>query len=215
MRRLLPNRPGVILAVIASLAVLTAGASAATTYLITSKSQIAPRVLNELEKPGPVGATGHRGATGATGKTGVRGATGATGATGRAGAAGPAGPSGVAGPAGAAGAAGPTGAAGPSGPAGPAGGAGSTGATGTFNAADVTDTEGTATVIPAGGAATLASVTCAGSAALGGGYQVSGAPTSLQVLSEIPTGNSWDVTFSNADPTNPVTVEAWAVCTTS
>jgi hypothetical protein len=91
MRRLKPNRPGVILAVLVGFVALTAGASAATTYIITSKDQIAPQVRKQLEKAGPRGprgASGIRGKTGATGSKGAIGLTGATGPTGATGAAG-------------------------------------------------------------------------------------------------------------------------------
>ena len=50
-------------------------------YLITSTSQIKPKVLNKLRgHRGPVGATGAKGAPGAAGPKGAKGATGATGA---------------------------------------------------------------------------------------------------------------------------------------
>jgi hypothetical protein len=62
------------------------GAAAAKGYIITSKSQIAPKVLKQLKGAtgpagpvGPVGATGPKGATGGTGPAGPTGPTGPTG----------------------------------------------------------------------------------------------------------------------------------------
>lgn len=61
------------------------GAAAAKGYIITSKSQIAPKVLKQLKgakgpagPAGPVGAAGPKGATGATGPTGPAGPNGHT-----------------------------------------------------------------------------------------------------------------------------------------
>jgi len=60
----------------------TGGAAVAEGYIITSKSQIAPKVLKQLKgakgPAGPVGATGPKGATGATGPTGPTGPNGHT-----------------------------------------------------------------------------------------------------------------------------------------
>jgi len=61
------------------------GAAAAKGYIITSKSQIAPKVLKQLKgaqgPAGPVGAAGPKGATGATGPTGPTGPAGPDGHT--------------------------------------------------------------------------------------------------------------------------------------
>jgi hypothetical protein len=65
--------PAVVTCVAVGL-VLVAGSSAATRYLITSKGQIAPRVIKQLQ--GARGLRGPRGATGATGAAGVAGAAG-------------------------------------------------------------------------------------------------------------------------------------------
>ena len=66
-------------------------AVAASKYLITSTSQISPKVLKALK-----GAHGARGAAGPRGVAGTTGTAGAAGATGPAGAAGPIGPAGAA-----------------------------------------------------------------------------------------------------------------------
>jgi hypothetical protein len=92
-----------VVAVIALVFAMTGGAWAAKHYLITSTTQISPKVLKALK--------------GANGKAGPAGPAGPAGAAG-AGTAGPSGPQGPGGPGG------------PAGPAGPEGKAGSKGATG-------------------------------------------------------------------------------------
>ncbi len=80
MRNRLPS-PAMIVALAALLFAVTGSAIAAKHYLITSKRQIAPKVLKSLK--------GKRGKTGVAGPAGAVGAAGATGAAGAAGAAGP------------------------------------------------------------------------------------------------------------------------------
>ena len=59
------------------------GAAAAKGYIITSKSQIAPKVLKQLKgAKGPAGPAGAVGAAGPKGATGAAGPTGPTGPTG-------------------------------------------------------------------------------------------------------------------------------------
>jgi hypothetical protein len=113
---------------------------AARRYVITSTSQIAPRVLKRLrENLGASGATGAMGPAGPrslSGATGPAGTIGSAGPAGVNGATGPTGPavlketSGPTGPTGATGLSGLQGATGPTGPAGVKGLAGSTGPTG-------------------------------------------------------------------------------------
>jgi hypothetical protein len=109
--------PSLVISLLA-LFVSTAGTSyAATKYLITKESQIAPAVIRKLQAhtfstaasapvPGPAGAAG------ATGPSGALGAAGLDGAEGREGATGKEGPQGKEGRAGAEGAQGKEGAAG-------------------------------------------------------------------------------------------------------
>jgi len=90
-------------------------------YLITSVSQISPRVQAELKAPGktgPVGPVGPAGATGATGSQGPSGLSGATGAPGTEGVQGKEGAEGKPGEAGARGEKGETGERGETGEAG-------------------------------------------------------------------------------------------------
>jgi len=104
---------------------MSGGALAAGHYLINSKKQINPKVLNALE-----GAKGPRGATGAAGATGSAGATGATGLEGKRGQDGPKGTGGLTGESGGTGPAGATGTTGPQGATGPTGATGETGSEG-------------------------------------------------------------------------------------
>ena len=79
---------------------MSGGAYAAKHYVITSTSQISPKVLGKLKgKPGAAGSQGPAGATGPQGPTGPAGATGPQG-IGAVGPQGPAGPTGPQGPAG-------------------------------------------------------------------------------------------------------------------
>jgi collagen triple helix repeat protein len=93
-----------VTATLALVFAMSGGALAASHYLVSSTSQISPKVLRALKgKQGKQGPTGPAGAAGAKGETGAAGATGSTG---------PAGPAGPKGEPGAAGAAGAPGAAG-------------------------------------------------------------------------------------------------------
>jgi hypothetical protein len=84
--------------VMATVAVFVAlgGTATAATYVITKKSQIAPKVRKQLS--GAKGAKGPQGATGPQGPTGARGPAGVAGAAGAQGATGPQGPKGDTGP---------------------------------------------------------------------------------------------------------------------
>jgi Collagen triple helix repeat (20 copies) len=93
---------------------MSAGAVAATQYVINSTGQINPKVLKKLK--GKAGATGETGATGATGAPGPAGNEGPAGKTGTAGEKGPQGPEGKEGPTGKTGTAGEKGAPGAIGP---------------------------------------------------------------------------------------------------
>jgi len=84
-----------VVATLALVFAMAGGAAAASHYLITSSKQISPKVLKELKKPGPKGATGAGGPAGPAGATGPAGANGSSGA---AGATGKEGPQGVQGP---------------------------------------------------------------------------------------------------------------------
>jgi len=75
-----------VIAVFALVFAMTGGAYAAKKLLITSTSQISPKVLKSLK-----GNAGAKGANGAAGATGPAGGTGPAGATGPAGPVGPAG----------------------------------------------------------------------------------------------------------------------------
>jgi hypothetical protein len=99
-----------VIAVFALIFAMSGGAYAAKRFLITSKSQISPKVLKSLK--------------------GARGAKGANGVAGAQGPAGPAGPAGPVGPAGAPGAAGPKGEDGKDGSEGKEGKQGAPGTTG-------------------------------------------------------------------------------------
>jgi hypothetical protein len=94
-------RPATVLAFAALVIALTGSAIAAKKYVITSKKQIAPKVLKQLKgkrgPAGPQGETGPAGPKGDTGATGARGDTGATGAKGDTGATGAKGDTGAAG----------------------------------------------------------------------------------------------------------------------
>jgi hypothetical protein len=87
MRRI---SPALVLSVLALLVASSGTAIAAKKYLITSKKQIAPKVLAQLTGArgpvGPVGAVGPQGSTGAQGPVGAQGAAGAQGDRGASGA---------------------------------------------------------------------------------------------------------------------------------
>jgi len=75
---------------------MTGGAYAAKHYMITSTSQISPKVLKALQsQQGPAGAAGAPGTAGAKGETGPAGTPGTSGAKGPAGPPGPAGEEGA------------------------------------------------------------------------------------------------------------------------
>ena len=85
--------PATVVAVLALVFAMTGGAYAAKRYLISSTSQISPKVLKELEAmagkgsaPGPQGAAGADGARGPQGPSGAPGPQGAPGAPGAPGA---------------------------------------------------------------------------------------------------------------------------------
>jgi collagen triple helix repeat protein len=96
-----------VTATLALVFAMSGGALAASHYLVSSTSQISPKVLKALK-----GKEGKRGPAGPAGSVGAAGAKGETGAGGPAGSTGPAGPVGLKGESGAAGAAGAPGAAG-------------------------------------------------------------------------------------------------------
>jgi Collagen triple helix repeat (20 copies) len=78
-----------VVATLALVFAMSGGALAAGHYLLTSTSQISPKVLKALKgKSGPAGATGAQGAAGSQGPAGAQGAQGLKGETGPAGAAG-------------------------------------------------------------------------------------------------------------------------------
>ena len=82
-----------VVATLALVLAMSGGALAAQRYLITSTSQISPKVLKTLTgKPGAKGTPGRAGATGAPGAPGLNGTPGAPGANGSNGAQGPPGP---------------------------------------------------------------------------------------------------------------------------
>lgn len=87
-----------VVATLALVFAMSGGALAATHYLIKSKQQISPKVLEELK--GNKGATGQTGAAGAAGIAGAQGVPGkeVTGATGAQGAKGETGATGAEGP---------------------------------------------------------------------------------------------------------------------
>jgi hypothetical protein len=58
--------PTVVIASVALFFSLAGTGIAASRYLITSKSQIAPSVLRQLRPRGPIGPAGPNGATGST-----------------------------------------------------------------------------------------------------------------------------------------------------
>jgi hypothetical protein len=92
---------GTVIACLALFFAIGGSAVAASHYLITSKSQISPKVLKalhgEVGPTGPAGAAGSQGPIGAQGPAGAagqggsKGATGGTGATGATGVTGPTG----------------------------------------------------------------------------------------------------------------------------
>jgi hypothetical protein len=90
-----------VAATLALVFAMSGGALAAGHYLLTSTSQISPKVLKALK-----GKSGQRGLAGPAGAAGAKGETGAAGAAGTVGPAGPAGPKGETGAAGAPGATG-------------------------------------------------------------------------------------------------------------
>jgi hypothetical protein len=127
--------------VLALVFAMTGGAFAAKHYLITSTSQISPKVLKALQgKNGSAGISGVQGPGGAAGPAGAgtkgdKGDTGSAGSQGSAGSAGPQGGTGPTGPTGDIGATGVTGVGiigqnGKSGPTGPTGVSGLNGPTG-------------------------------------------------------------------------------------
>src|SRR4051794_21016891 len=68
-----------VVATLALLFAMSGGALAAKHYLISSTSQISPKVLKQLKKPGARGATGSAGAAGPAGAAGAAGGAGAKG----------------------------------------------------------------------------------------------------------------------------------------
>jgi Collagen triple helix repeat (20 copies) len=87
-----------IIATLALVFAMSGGAMAARHYLLSSTSQISPKVLKALKgKPGAAGPAGAQGAVGAQGPAGAQGPQGAKGDTGPAGAAGAQGDPGPAG----------------------------------------------------------------------------------------------------------------------
>lgn len=88
---------GLTVAIIALVLAVTGVAGAATKYMITSKKQISPSVLAQLQKTGPKGALGPQGPQGPQGPAGNTGPAGPKGDTGAAGAKGDTGPAGPAG----------------------------------------------------------------------------------------------------------------------
>jgi collagen triple helix repeat protein len=96
-----------VVATLALVFAMSGGALAASHYLLTSTSQISPKVLKALR-----GKAGAQGAPGVAGSQGPAGFAGAQGAKGEGGQAGPAGPAGQAGPTGETGAGGAPGATG-------------------------------------------------------------------------------------------------------
>jgi len=78
--------PSTVIAALALVFAITGGAYAAKRYLITSKAQISPKVLEQLQAragaTGPAGSTGPVGPAGARGETGPRGEKGAVGSPG-------------------------------------------------------------------------------------------------------------------------------------
>jgi hypothetical protein len=87
-----------VVATLALVFAMSGGALAAGHYLLTSTSQVSPKVLKALKgKPGqagPAGVQGSQGAQGPAGSTGAQGPKGETGAAGAVGATGVAGPQG-------------------------------------------------------------------------------------------------------------------------
>ncbi len=99
IRKRLHLTPGTVIATFALVFALTGGAYAAKRYLITSTSQISPKVLKSLQgKTGPAGKSGMNGANGANGAAGAKGETGPAGPKGDPGSQGPQGPQGTQGP---------------------------------------------------------------------------------------------------------------------
>jgi hypothetical protein len=133
-----------IVSTIALFLALSGTALAARQYLITSPSQIAPKVLKQLEgAQGPVGPGGSAGPTGATGAIGATGLQGGTGATGSRGEQGEAGSDGDPGARGETGAQGPAGERGERGETGESGEKGEPGENGTARAYTVVEPSGT------------------------------------------------------------------------
>jgi hypothetical protein len=89
--------PALVISCLALFVALGGTALAAHSYLITSKSQIAPKVLKALKGArGPAGPTGLTGATGTPGTAGTPGKNGTNGIDGKEGKEGKAGPAGSA-----------------------------------------------------------------------------------------------------------------------
>lgn len=150
---------------------------AASQYLITSTSQIAPKVIGQLRGDrGPQGKAGKAGAKGATGAAGSQGLTGAAGSPGATGNTGSGGATGTKGDAGQTGAVGNTGPVGPTGATGATGPVGPTGPAGINWATPQVMTSGPTTL--SGSPVTLTN-TCSGNNehAVNGGYALTGAAT--------------------------------------
>jgi hypothetical protein len=152
----------IMLAAIALVLAVSAGAFATGKYVITSAAQIKPGAIGfaslsataKKRLAGQRGRPGAPGVAGAVGPAGAQGAKGDTGASGAAGSGGPAGSAGAAGAVGAPGAAGvtgPTGRAGATGPTGPAGATGPTGPAGATGPAGPTGADGSTALAQASG----------------------------------------------------------------
>jgi hypothetical protein len=195
----------IIAALVSALVSASAGV-AATKYVITSTSQIAPFVLRKLEKQ-PHGATpaapleGREGPRGLVGERGVSGQS-ITGPAGSEGAAGQAGPSGqsIVGPEGARGERGLQGERGPAG-------------TPAVNA--VTTYESQQQIGYDGSNITL-EARCLTGAPVSGGWESNGQEAGLGrrviVSSSHRTATGWTITALNIGENEPATVTAFAYC---
>jgi hypothetical protein len=124
IRKRLHLTPSMVIASLALVFAMSGGAYAASKYVITSTTQISPKVLKSL-----TGKAGANGAQGAAGAAGPSGSVGGAGAKGENGAPGASGTKGETGPQGAPGQAGETGETGPEGSPWTAGGTLPSGAT--------------------------------------------------------------------------------------